>query len=364
MSSLSQKSVNRTPAEEFKHQLWKQELNKWFLRFKTVKCSNPKCMQMFGGINCIFWHTEQDRRRDLTIFHYSYIACPELFVQRRFIGYTCKSGDICKYAHNETEAWYHPEIYKVLLCPYLALRPSCPFYREQSWFEQSTVLSILSVSGFPKIKVISVSNNLVYFSDPKMVCCVDFCPFYHSKIEKRLKTDVLFMTEREMLQLKNEMQFKQLSFPFGNNYNNNNNFAQISESELQVMNNNQRTLLFGGALQDMNNDIIVTDEVEQKLNTINDAVPTTTSDIPKIQVISNVVIQTPIITSGNKKTLRYYIFDLLLFTIRHRDFHIVTQGFWLLILDNSLDCYLKSFCYILLLLFFLLLHSFVISTQP
>jgi len=76
--------------------------------FKAKPClikgnHNPKV--------CEFYHHENDRKRPVSIYHYTSNMC-----QNMGKGDQCPRGDNCNYCHNKVEQLYHPERYKRKFC--------------------------------------------------------------------------------------------------------------------------------------------------------------------------------------------------------------------------------------------------------
>jgi len=78
--------------------------------FKAKPCQvkgnhNPKV--------CEFYHHENDRKRPVSVYHYSPNMCE--YVQNDQI---CPNGNNCRFCHNKVEQLYHPEKYKKKFCLY------------------------------------------------------------------------------------------------------------------------------------------------------------------------------------------------------------------------------------------------------
>nr|GFC42122.1 hypothetical protein [Tanacetum cinerariifolium] len=78
--------------------------------FKVVPCSH---VHFHIWEECPFFHPgESARRRDPRKYPYSCVPCP------KFRKGTCRSGDLCEYAHGTFEWWMHPAKYRTRLCNY------------------------------------------------------------------------------------------------------------------------------------------------------------------------------------------------------------------------------------------------------
>jgi len=76
--------------------------------FKAKPC------QMKGNHNpkvCEYYHHENDRKRPVSVFHYSPNMCE--YAQN---DQPCPNGDNCRLCHNKVEQLYHPEKYKKKFC--------------------------------------------------------------------------------------------------------------------------------------------------------------------------------------------------------------------------------------------------------
>eukprot|EP01084_Bolivina_argentea_P001422 2620_1 len=88
------------------HRQWLADNIAFYAVFKHQKCK--KGAECISGINCIDYHTPNDRRRIQFINKYSHQACPNVwdFKKKTFIeNKICNKGDNCEYAHNFYEAW-------------------------------------------------------------------------------------------------------------------------------------------------------------------------------------------------------------------------------------------------------------------
>ncbi len=190
---MAQQSELRKVEIQKQHHEWKIRLTKFFNTFKQNECE--KGADCPKGINCIKWHNKQDQRRDQYIVNYQCYACPNLWDYEKKIfkheTLSCPDGDQCLFSHSIYEAWYHSTTYKTLQCPYLILalhKPEmggeCPFNRDLDWFLKEKI--------FAQNPVDMVFDNIVVLRDSQK-CCLDYCPFYHSKIDQMLPNECAFV---------------------------------------------------------------------------------------------------------------------------------------------------------------------------
>ncbi len=190
---MAQQSELPNEESQKQHNEWKIRLTKFFNTFKKDECE--KGTDCPKGINCIKWHNKQDKRRDQYTVEYQCFACPILwdYQNKRFKHETlvCPDGDQCPFSHNFYESWYHSTTYKTLPCPYLILafhKPEmggeCPFVRDVEWFQKERILAQNPVD--------MVFDNIVVLRNNQK-CCLDYCPFYHSKIDQMLPTESAFV---------------------------------------------------------------------------------------------------------------------------------------------------------------------------
>ena len=200
-------NFRRSPQLMQPHNAWRDDMAPFFWAFKREKCSlGESCPK---GINCMRWHTKDDRRRDPA--GYDAAPCPAIYdwhgTKRFYHDKGCPRGEDCAFSHNYVELGFHPSAYKIDYCKYHKLchvvqfnKVECPFDRKVSWFQRR-----FGAAHIRKIRhnVIHVYHKqfdvfcgqvcdclklniwkLLYFLIIQDICC-----FWHSDVERRCIND-------------------------------------------------------------------------------------------------------------------------------------------------------------------------------
>jgi len=78
--------------------------------FKVFKCLNNS---KHSEKQCVYFHSNKDRRRSQNQFYYIAESCPVSQADQK-----CTNGDYCIQSHNQVELFYHKEKFKTKFCSY------------------------------------------------------------------------------------------------------------------------------------------------------------------------------------------------------------------------------------------------------
>ncbi|CAG9318161.1 unnamed protein product [Blepharisma stoltei] len=126
--------------------------------FKTEPCIIESCKNQ----DCLGYHDEKQRRRNLDKFRYDAIPCIFVFRERKFLDPNlCPNGDDCNKAHTKNEIYFHQSFYKTKPCKKEACRVNnnCPFLH-QSHKDKKNVESAATTKIEQKPEENKISENL------------------------------------------------------------------------------------------------------------------------------------------------------------------------------------------------------------
>lgn len=84
--------------------------------FKVQECPNTSS-PAHSSSPCPHYHSHKDRRRCLSQFKYSSVACPMVKAKDEWgEPGDCDHGDLCNYSHNANETCYHPDVFRSKPC--------------------------------------------------------------------------------------------------------------------------------------------------------------------------------------------------------------------------------------------------------
>lgn len=111
------------------------------LNFKIFKCDKGTCSDMK---NCLYFHSELDRRRSLIKHKYVSDLCENVAK-----GVHCPFQDYCKYSHNHFESLYHHTKYKKRFCnSYPDKLETCKYQRFCSYAHSEEEILIVLLHNY------------------------------------------------------------------------------------------------------------------------------------------------------------------------------------------------------------------------
>ena len=110
------------------------------LTFKTKPCKNT---QKHKEKQCIYYHSEKDKRRNLKHIFYLPEPCPKM--------QSCHNP-LCKYSHNTVEEFYHPNKFKTKFCEYYSKNKlsQCDYGPYCSFAHNESEIRIALLENFPQ----------------------------------------------------------------------------------------------------------------------------------------------------------------------------------------------------------------------
>jgi len=89
--------------------------------YKTMECPD---IDDCDNINCLYFHSDLEKRRNCTQFNYKNTMCPAVFIDGKYQDPSnCYKGEKCEYCHTKNEFYYHPQNYRKKACP----RQNCKY---------------------------------------------------------------------------------------------------------------------------------------------------------------------------------------------------------------------------------------------
>ena len=81
--------------------------------YKTLRCMQNLCKDQ----ECVYYHTNTERRRPQGEFEYEAVPCKFVFVNRSFLNPDhCPLKDKCNLAHTKNEIYYHVQVFRKSPC--------------------------------------------------------------------------------------------------------------------------------------------------------------------------------------------------------------------------------------------------------
>ena len=110
------------------------------LTFKTKPCNNT---QKHKEKQCIYYHSDKDKRRNLKHIFYLPEPCPKIN--------TCHNP-LCKFSHNTVEEFYHPNKFKTKFCEYYSKNKIslCDYGPYCSFAHNENEIRIALLENFPQ----------------------------------------------------------------------------------------------------------------------------------------------------------------------------------------------------------------------
>ena len=97
--------------------------------YKTLRCMQNLCKDQ----ECVYFHTNNERRRPQGEFEYDCVPCKFVFVNRSFLNPDhCPLKDRCNLAHTKNEIYYHLKVFRTKVCKSKpCYSPFCAFIHDE-----------------------------------------------------------------------------------------------------------------------------------------------------------------------------------------------------------------------------------------